>query len=158
MKRWVFWGVAAAIALVIIGLFVLYSIARSGITEDLQQAEEIMKSHEEVESVQDVHYYNGNEAVYTGEAVNTSGVPVWVFVKEGEVVNTLRKDNSLTFEEATKQMKEKFSLQTLRSVKPGIEQGDMIYEVTFDKDGRLHFYYMSMEDGTFIKRYSVKKT
>ena len=41
------------------------------------------------------------------------------------------------------------------SVRLGMEKGLPLWEITYiDQENRYSFYYLSFEDGTFIRRYS----
>ncbi|SFE34564.1 hypothetical protein [Alteribacillus iranensis] len=158
MKKWVWWSGGIAIVLVICLVTVLYISARSVIAEEMKTAENIMLQNDEISTVHQVYYYYGDQAVYTGSSVTTEGNEAWVFVIEDNVVRIMNKEEGISVENAVQQVKEQFSLQQVRSVKPGIENGEAIYEMTFEKDERLHFYYIKMKDGSFIKRYSIKET
>ncbi|WP_240375555.1 PepSY domain-containing protein [Bacillus piscicola] len=158
MRRWLIGIAGFLILLFIAGAVIIYLTARSTLAEELNEAEAVMLQEEDVQAVHDVSYYYGEEAVYTGDAVLDNENRVWLFVVNGNVVKKLGKKSTLPPEEAAAIVKNRFKLKKVRSITPGIEKNEPLYEITFEKDGRLHYYYMRMEDGTFIKRYSLKQS
>ncbi|SFL71608.1 PepSY domain-containing protein [Salibacterium qingdaonense] len=140
------------------GLFYLgYTIVRSSLAETLDEAEKIVLAEENVESVQESFYYHGNETVHSVYAGLSDGSEEWFFLKQGSIAVRLPAEESISSAEAEDIVLDRFNIQNVRSIKPGLENGTPLYEVTFEDDDTLYYYYLSMENGDYIKRYSIQK-
>ncbi|MFD2704472.1 PepSY domain-containing protein [Salibacterium lacus] len=141
------------------GLFYLgYTIIRSPLAETLDEAENIVLAEDHVESVQESFYYHGNETVHSVSAELSNGSKEWFFLKEGSIILRLPAEDSISSSEAEEIVLNRFNRQHVRSIKPGLENGNPLYEVTFEDDNSLYYYYLSMENGDYIKRYSIQKS
>ncbi|MFB4163383.1 PepSY domain-containing protein [Alteribacillus sp. JSM 102045] len=158
MQRMVIRAAGVGLILILGIAAIIFFNARSSLAEDLNNAETLLHAEADIESVNNVSYYFGEDAVYTAEITNTEGENEWVFIRNEEIEERLPEQQSLKRSEAEELVKETFDLQKVRSVKPGYEQGEPIYEITCEKDNRLHFYYMNLKNGEFIKRYSMKQS
>ncbi|QPA32955.1 cell wall elongation regulator TseB-like domain-containing protein [Thermaerobacillus caldiproteolyticus] len=106
-----------------------------------------------------VYTYYGEQAyvVFVGTGRNGKKYIVWVPEKKGHVV-VKRADRGITEKEAVSKLKEERNPKRLISVKPGMEKGVPLWELTYiDEYNRYSFYYLSFEDGTFLKRYSFQQ-
>ncbi|SDH42028.1 hypothetical protein [Alteribacillus bidgolensis] len=158
MQRLIF-GAAGLGIIIILGVTaIIFFSARSSLAEELDNAERALLVEDDIAAVNNVSYFFGNEAVYTAETINTEGEAEWVFYQDGEIRERVLKQDSLDRSQVENVVKERFELQKIRNVKPGYENGEPVYEATFEKDGRLHFYYMKLRNGEFIKRYSMKQS
>ncbi|WP_026700922.1 PepSY domain-containing protein [Salibacterium aidingense] len=157
MQRWIL-GAGLAL-LLLVGLFViLYAAVRTPLADQLEAAEQTVMSEKDMEAVHNTYYYFGNEPVYTVNAERSDGSREWFFLQDESIIDHLPYDESITPEEAEKIVMEQFDRNSIRSVKPGMQDGEPLYEVTFEVDNTLQYYYLSMEDGNFIKRYSLQKS
>lgn len=158
MRRLIIGGAGLAFILFLGITAIIFFTARSSLAEELDHTKEILRAEENIDSVNQLSYYYGEEAVYSAEITNSDGEAEWLFVQDGNIIDRMKAKEGLSRIQAEDIVKERFGLQKIRSVKPGFEQGEAIYEVTFKKENRLHFYYMSLENGEFIKRYSMKQS
>lgn len=156
MKRFVFVGISLFL-LLIAALLTIFFIARSPLAEEWDEVEKIVMKAEGVQSVLDVDYYYGTEVVYTALVQTEGNGKEWIFVKDGEVIERIRTDETLSYEEATQLVINRFQLNKVKSVHAGMENNTPLYQMTFEMNDRLHFYYVDMRDGTFLKRYSIIK-
>ncbi|SDH06528.1 Uncharacterized protein YpmB [Alteribacillus persepolensis] len=158
MKRTIA-GMSGLVILLVIGVMaILFFYARSFLTDEYEAANAAVQQEEDIQHVENIHHYFGEEAVYTLEAVNTSGEEEWIFYHEGEVIERIPKQETLTAGEAKDLVNNRFQLQDIRRITPGYENDVPIFEVIFERDNRLHYYYMNLQDGEFIKRYSMKQS
>ncbi|WP_139217072.1 PepSY domain-containing protein [Salibacterium halotolerans] len=157
MKRWfLLTGIAVILAA---GLSYLgYTMVRSSLAQTLDEAENIVLAKENVTSVQESYYFHGQETVYSVYAVLSDGSEEWFFVKGGSAAARLPAQQSISSAEAKEMVRSRFNRQSIRSIKPGFENGTPLYEVTFENDNSLHYYYLSMKNGDYIKRYSIQKS
>ncbi|RSL33431.1 hypothetical protein D7Z54_10720 [Salibacterium salarium] len=157
MRR-LFLGAGLIIFLLLgIGL-ILFFTAHHPVAKEVETIEEDLLAQEEVETVRNVDYYYGETAVYTADVVRNNGSEEWFFVQDDSVVKKIKKENGLSRADAESMVLDRFDLDNVRSMKPGFEDGQALYEATFEMNNILYFYYMSLEDGEFIKRYSVQKS
>ncbi|MGY4690075.1 PepSY domain-containing protein [Salibacterium sp. K-3] len=156
MKRWLL--LIGLTVLVLAALSILgYTMVRSSLAEELDKAENLVLAKDNVHSVHDVYYYNGEETIYTVNAGLADGSDEWFFLNDNSITSRLPSEESISLKEAEEVVLDRFDRQTIRSIKPGMEDGEPLYEVTFKNDSTLHYYYLSMEDGAYIKRYSIRQ-
>lgn len=154
MKRFIWFGLGIIFLLLIAGS-TLYVFARASLAEDVKRVATIVLQEEDVQSVMDVDYYHGKEVVYSAIVQTDQNELERLFVRDEQVVTRISLEETLTEEEAMSLVRGRFQIDDIKSIHAGIENGTPLYQLTFEKDNRLHFYYLDMRDGTFIKRYSM---
>lgn len=156
MKKW----------LIAIGIFVIfiilasiyYQMIRSPLTNEEQEAVSIALAETKLEHVNSVEFYHGTDAyqVINGTDAKEEELIVWVRSDNKEVMTKRVKDG------LSKEQVEQFALNELSpteviSIRLGVEQGLPVYEITYiDGEHRYAYYYMTFDDGTFVKRYSLR--
>jgi uncharacterized protein YpmB len=109
--------------------------------------------------IDDIYTYYGEKTyiVFVGENRNGQKYIVWVPEKKGHVI-VKRADSGITKQEAIEKLKAERNPKEIISAKLGMEKGVPLWELTYiDHDNRYSFYYVSFEDGTFLKRYSFQQ-
>ncbi len=109
--------------------------------------------------IDDIYTYYGEKTyvVFVGENRKGKKYIVWVPEKKGRVI-VKRADRGITKQEAIEKLKAERNPKEIISAKLGMEKGVPLWELTYiDQDNRYSFYYVSFEDGTFLKRYSFQQ-
>lgn len=106
-----------------------------------------------------VDTYYGEKAYVVLEGTDKKGTKkiVWVPVKGGHIV-VKRAKSGITKQEAIAKLTAERQPKEIISAKLGMEKGVPLWELTYiEQDNRYSFYYLSFEDGTFLKRYSFQQ-
>jgi uncharacterized protein YpmB len=133
-----------------------YHAAVASKQKDEQRAIERAKEEADLTAVLDVDTYYGNETyvVVIGKNKDNKKMVVWV-PEKGNDLEVKPLSSGISKEEALALLKAEYSPKKVISAKLGMEKGIPLWELTYmDKQNRYSFYYVSFEDGTFIKRYS----
>ncbi|MDQ0299405.1 uncharacterized protein YpmB [Salibacterium salarium] len=138
--------------------FILFFTAHHPLAKETGTVKDELEAQEGIETVKDVDYYYGETEVYTADTIRDNGTEEWIFIQENSVIDRINKEDGLSRAEAENTVLDRFDLEKVRSLKLGMEDRQALYEATFEIDNTLYFYYMTFEDGEFIKRYSVQKS
>ncbi|WP_027408546.1 DUF5590 domain-containing protein [Anoxybacteroides tepidamans] len=109
--------------------------------------------------IDDVYTYYGEKTyvVFVGTDRKGTKKIAWVPEKKGRII-VKRAQSGITREEAIKKLEAQRHPQRIVSVKLGMEKEVPLWELTYiDQNNRYSFYYISFEDGTFLKRYSFQQ-
>ncbi|WP_078428471.1 DUF5590 domain-containing protein [Alkalihalobacterium alkalinitrilicum] len=159
MKKWVI-TIVCLLLLTTTGLSVyFYKMMRSPIDEHEQLAVQRVLNDTDVETVEGVSFYHGTESYIVIQGLNTEDKPVIAWVgNEDERIIVKNADDGLSKEEVMQFAIRELAPKKLISTRLGMENRLPIYEITYiDENDRYSFYYITFEDGTFVKRYSLKK-
>ncbi|WP_216829212.1 cell wall elongation regulator TseB-like domain-containing protein [Alkalihalobacterium elongatum] len=158
MKKWVITCICLLVFAAIGISSYFYQTMRSPITEQEQLAIERALNETELSVVDDVSFYHGTEPyiVVKGRTdQDDTGLIAWVGEEERIIVKNVA--DGLSKEEVRHFAQNELAPKELISVRLGIENRLPIYEITYiDENDRYSFYYITFEEGTFVKRYSLK--
>ncbi|WP_227936228.1 cell wall elongation regulator TseB-like domain-containing protein [Alkalihalobacillus deserti] len=134
-----------------------YQTIREPLLHNLEQAEHYVKGHL-LKTVYDVSYYHGTEAFYVLNGLTEEEEDTVVWVSEDfSFHHTEKTSDGISKEDAIAIVRKEDSVKRIQSVKLGYERGLPIYEVTYlNKDNRKGYYYLTFDDGTFMKRYVLR--
>jgi uncharacterized protein YpmB len=105
----------------------------------------------------DTYYGENAYVVFVGTDRKGTKKIAWVPEKNGSVIVKEAK-SGLTKREAIERLTAERNPKKIVSAKLGMEKGVPLWELTYiDEDNRYSFYYISFEDGTFLKRYSFQQ-
>ncbi|MFV8828333.1 DUF5590 domain-containing protein [Alkalihalobacterium sp. APHAB7] len=159
MKKWVI-TIVCALLIAAIGMSIyFYQNMRSPITEQEQLAIERALNETEIGIIEDVSFYHGTQPYVVIKGQQEDGetdLIAWVG-QEAESIVVKPAKNGLTEEEVRQFAVSELAPKRLLAVRLGLENRLPIYEITYiDQNDRYSFYYITFEDGTFVKRYSLK--
>ncbi|WP_017727990.1 cell wall elongation regulator TseB-like domain-containing protein [Halalkalibacterium ligniniphilum] len=157
IKKWVIVGLVLFFTLTI-GLSVYaYQVIRSPLLESQEQATSYVLEEGLLSSVTDVEFYHGTAAYIVLFGIDEDGDESIVWLNEENEAIVRKAEDGITFEQAREIAEAELPIQELRSIRLGIEVNRPIYEITyFDNEERQSYYYVTFEDGTFVKRYSIR--
>lgn len=158
MKKWnVFLSIC--IGVIIWQAVSVYDAALEPKQSLIETAKERAKQKVSFAHIQDIYTYYGEKAYVVLVGTDRKGTKkiAWVPEKGGQIV-VKRAERGMTEQEAIEQLKAKRHPKEIVSAKLGMEKGVPLWELTYiDQDNRYSFYYISFEDGTFLKRYSFQQ-
>ncbi|ARK30346.1 cell wall elongation regulator TseB-like domain-containing protein [Halalkalibacter krulwichiae] len=135
-----------------------YQMVRDPLLEQYERAEQYIKAEDLLQSVTDISYYHGTNSYYvvTGLSQDQEEKVVWVREDFNSHHLEFQKDG-ISEEDAISIVYQEDQVKEIHSVKLGFERGLPIYEVTYlNEDNRKGYYYVTFEDGTFMKRYVLR--
>ncbi|WP_209122630.1 DUF5590 domain-containing protein [Alkalihalobacillus sp. BA299] len=157
MQKWVI-TIVCLLILIGGGLFAyFYQTIRSSINEQEQLAVQRVLSDTDITTVEEVSIYHGTKpyTVILGQS-KENRVVAWVGNEEERIIVKNAKDG-LRKEEVKQFALAELAPKKLIAIRLGMENHLPIYEITYlDENDRYTFYYITFEDGTFVKRYSLK--
>lgn len=159
MKKWLIIS-AISLFLITIGVAIYtYSIVRSPLTDQLTEAEDIILASNQLETISNITYYHGSSSYFVANGIDTDGDEAFAWLLEGETEPTevLKESAGITSEEAVAITESEMNPETIQSVKLGMEDNLPLYEVKYQTDNNHQgYYYLTFEDGSYIKRYSLR--
>ncbi|MFC0559920.1 cell wall elongation regulator TseB-like domain-containing protein [Halalkalibacter alkalisediminis] len=157
MKKWlIIIFVLVTVLLTGAGVYA-YQTIREPLLHELEQAEHFVRG-QVLQTVYDVSYYHGTETYYVffGLTEDEEDTIVWVS-EDFSAYHTEKVSEGITKEEAIAIVKQQDRVKRIQSVKLGYERNLPVYEVTYlNEDNRKGYYYLTFEDGTFMKRYVLR--
>lgn len=156
-KKWLF-IVLAIVILSIVCFSIFYMSIRSPIKDDRERAIQYVLSETDIKEVIDVSFYNGSNhyQVITGMDEKGEEWIAWYSEEEDKLIKR-RKSQGLSENEVLNIVKQQLEVKKIKNIRLGIENNLPVYEVTYiDDEDRYAYYYLTFNDGTFVKRYSLK--
>lgn len=159
MKKWIIRG-SVALVVVIVALFIYaYLTVRAPLAEGYNMAEETVRNEELLESVRDVSYYHGEDAFYVVYGTDFDGDQAIAWVPQDEENNTItvvKESEGISPEDASDLTESAVNPSAIQSVTLGKEGNTPLYEVKYQTESNQQgYYYVSFQDGSFIKRFSL---
>ncbi|WP_332693234.1 DUF5590 domain-containing protein [Halalkalibacter lacteus] len=157
MKKWIFWVVIIFVVLTT-GLSVYgYQTIREPLKDNYEQAERYVLGQSLLHTVSNGTYYHGTDAYYVFEGImDEEEVIVWVS-EEFDSHQIAKVSDGISEGEAISIVQKQDEIKRIQSVKLGIERGLPVYEIIYvNNENRKGYYYVTFEDGTFMKRYVLR--
>lgn len=135
-----------------------YQTIRDPLANGFEQAEQYILSKSLLANVSDVNYYHGTEAYFVFKGKNQEGDEVIIWVTDDLVSHHVEKSSDgISKEEALAIVQSEANVARIKSIRLGYERDIPIYEITYtDQEQRQAYYYLTFEDGTFMKRYQIR--
>ncbi|MDV2683505.1 DUF5590 domain-containing protein [Alkalihalophilus lindianensis] len=135
-----------------------YHIIREPLVENYTEASNFVTSNELLQSIDSVHYYHGTTAHYVVKGLDEDGDEAIVWVKDDfETVNYRKASDGITYEQALSIAERALGESQIEQIRLGFTRGIPVYEVMYnDANQRKGYYYLTFDEGTFIKRYSIR--
>ncbi|MDT8859974.1 DUF5590 domain-containing protein [Alkalihalobacillus sp. MEB130] len=158
MKKWMIL-LAFIIVLSVTGLSVYaYQTIREPLYHHYEQAERYVIGQSLLSTIYHVDYYHGTDAyyVFTGLDEEETETIVWVSAQY-DSHHIEKASDGITKEEAIAIVTNENAVERIQTAKLGLERGLPVYEITFlNNENRKGYYYITFEDGTFMKRYLLR--
>lgn len=158
MRKWIILGVTVTLFIIFGTSIYAYQLIRSPIHEQFEKAR--THSYElGIVDVQSVDYYFGTDPFYVVQGFNEEGEETILWIKEDFSFHHIeRKADGISFEDALTIVTNEEVVKDVLSIKLGFERGLPIYEVVYESDDdRQGYYYVTFSDGTFMKKYLLRK-
>ncbi|MFC4735861.1 DUF5590 domain-containing protein [Bacillus daqingensis] len=175
----------AGTAAVGVTVYAVLNSALNPLEERQALAAEAAEEEYELQEIREIEYFHGAVSYQVIDAVDASGEDVYVFVEdplpeeeeaaeeldeadneageqeepaEGEErdIIVLNKNDGIAQDEAVSIAASDADISRFISVKPGFISDTAVYEVRYrDSEGRFGYYYVSFEDGDYLRRYEL---
>ncbi|MFC0470250.1 DUF5590 domain-containing protein [Halalkalibacter kiskunsagensis] len=158
MKNWIL-VIIIILFVTIAGMSVYgYQTIREPLKHNYEQAERYVLGQSLLQSVSDISYYHGTDAYYVFEGTSVDDEEVIIWVSEEFDSHQMAKVNEgISVDEAVAIVKKQDEIKRIQSVKLGFERGLPIYEIVYvNNENRKGYYYVTFEDGIFMKRYVLR--
>ncbi|KHF40301.1 cell wall elongation regulator TseB-like domain-containing protein [Halalkalibacter okhensis] len=158
MKKWIIIIVIISASL-LTGLSVYaYQTIREPLLHHYDQAENYVVGQSLLQTVMNVTYYHGTDAYYVFNGLDDDGEETLVWVSDDfDFQHVQRASDGITREEAIAIVQRDEEVSRIEATKLGFERGLPVYEITyFTNENRKGYYYVTFEDGTFMKRYLLR--
>ncbi|MFC5714258.1 hypothetical protein ACFPU1_16020 [Thalassorhabdus alkalitolerans] len=152
-------SVAIVVALIVVGIL-FYQSARSPLASLETRTIEAAQGEDGITSVEEAEIYNGEEQYRVARAINDEGEEEILFYdEEWELIDRRSAGEGVTKGQVRSMVEEAEEGVDIRSVRLGYDQNQPVYEITYrSQEGRFHYYYVTFEDASFVKRYSLQET
>lgn len=160
--------------------YVMYSSAMDPLQDREEEALAFAGEHITFHSVLSVNRYHGARSYQVIDALNEDDEPVYIWVEERFTVVEpriyddfeteieveeeeeprriiiRRHDSGITFEEVRDHIDNELDISRLNSIRLGMIGRTPVYEVNYlSEDGRQSYYYLTFEEGRYIRHYQL---
>ncbi|WP_017755548.1 cell wall elongation regulator TseB-like domain-containing protein [Calidifontibacillus oryziterrae] len=169
MKKWLFF-ISLLLIFVIWQASYIYMESIGGLKKEEQDAISYAKKHTNLIQATDVEYYHGSSAYYIvyGRSKYNEDLIVWVPASEDGELLTRLVNQGWKKEKVRSHVMESQNPLEIIDIRLGAEvmkdnrteKTEIIplWEVTYiDQQNRYTYYFIKFIDGSFVKRYSLKK-
>ncbi|WP_096200901.1 cell wall elongation regulator TseB-like domain-containing protein [Bacillus sp. FJAT-45350] len=159
MKKWFILG-SLILLLAIIGLTsYFYIIVRAPLVESQEELVQFAHENTEISIVNDVKHYFGSDAYTVIFGMNEEEENIIVWIREDrEKIVTKKVDDGWSKEQVIQFANEQLPLDKLVSIRLGVERELPVYEIAYiDNEDRYAYHYITFDNGTFVKRYSLRR-
>ncbi|MBD1381671.1 cell wall elongation regulator TseB-like domain-containing protein [Metabacillus arenae] len=153
--------IGALIFFAIAGIWIfsdVYQTARAGKTANYDNIRQVALDKAEFSSVEKIDSFYGKEEYYIVHGKkNGENVVAWVPEDTKKKIVVKKQSSGVSSEEVLSKLKQERNPKKIVNIQLGISEKDgLLWEVKYiDTKDRLTYYYVTFEDGTFIKRFSI---
>ncbi|PYZ94545.1 hypothetical protein CR194_03150 [Salipaludibacillus keqinensis] len=159
MKAWII-SISVIGFTVMLGLSIyLYQVIAEPIRDRQEQAVSLAGEQLDFTEVRGVEYYHGRRSYQIIDAVDEDGNDVYIWVEERDDedepnIETRLHSDGLSKQQVIDIAQQELTMERLKSVQLGMIGSTPVYEVNYiDELDRHSFYYLTFEDGTYIRHY-----
>lgn len=159
MKAWII-SISVILLVTVLALsYYLYEVTADPIRERQEQAILLAEQSVDFSQVRKVDYYHGRRSYQIIDAVDADRNDIYIWVEEKddsekENIEVRRQSEGLTKQEVIDIVQDEITIERLKSVRLGMIGSTPVYEVKYIDDEKRHsFYYLTFEDGTYIRHY-----
>ncbi|ADC51178.1 hypothetical protein BpOF4_15645 [Alkalihalophilus pseudofirmus OF4] len=158
MKKIIFTGLVVGFLALVGTSAYAYHIIRAPLVESYNEAKDLALSNQHLQTVEGAHYYHGTEAYYVLTGTNDDNDEMIVFVGDDlETVHELKRADGISYDQAMEIAQRELPDRKIEKIRLGYTRGVPVYEVMYnDQNARTGYYYLTFEDGSFLKRYSIR--
>ena len=160
MKKWVILISTFSLITISVISYFYYITIRSPIISEQIAASEFILEHTDAVTIKQISYYHGINGYQVARAldINEEEIIIWVRNDFEEMV-VRNAEDGLSKDEIINLAKTELAPKRINNIRLGLENGVPIYEINYlDQDNRFAYYYVTFKDGTFVKRYSFKRS
>lgn len=112
----------------------------------------------DVKDVTFSNFYNGTESYQIFEGKDDDGNGIFIWIKDTLDLHMIKKkEDGLSYNEVLDFANKELEPKEIISIKLGMENSLPLYEITYiNQENRYSYYYISFEDGTYLKHYHLK--
>ncbi|ADU30173.1 DUF5590 domain-containing protein [Evansella cellulosilytica] len=155
----------------VIFTYLLYSSITSPLEERQLNAQQYVLANTTIAEINNIDYYHGRRSFQVMEGIDEEGTEVYIWFEE-----LLENDNEENSEDIEPQLviknqsdglskdhirdivHSRLNVKKIKDINLGIIGNTPVYEVIYVDDMDRHsFYYVTFEDGTYIRHYQFKK-
>ncbi|WP_100372740.1 cell wall elongation regulator TseB-like domain-containing protein [Bacillus sp. FJAT-45037] len=158
MKKWLLIVLISLFFIVVGTSAFVYQLVREPLVENYEQANQYIVENSLLDTMGEISYYHGTKAYYVVAGIDEDGDESIVWVNEDFTNSVQRKaSEGITYEEALNHVRNDIDGSAVTNIRLGYTRGTPIYEIMYtDETERQGYYYVTFEDGTFLKRYSIR--
>ncbi|UOE92305.1 DUF5590 domain-containing protein [Alkalihalobacillus sp. LMS39] len=160
MKKWIIFGIALFVVVIVSMSTYFYQTIRSPIVAEKAEISEFVIENTAVTNVDMVELYHGTESYFVIEGSNEQdeNIIVWINKEDRESIIVRNAADGITKDQVRSFALSELDPKKIISIRLGYENDRTVYEITYiDEEDRYSYYYMTFSDGTFVKRYSLRK-
>ena len=157
MKKWIIILIIFLFVLIVgVGIYA-YELVREPLTNQFEQAKRYVVEQQLLIDIDEVDYYHGTDSFFVFKGNNNEGDEMIIWVSDQfDTHHTELAQNGLQEEEVISLVHSE-GIVDIRSIRLGIERGLPVYEIIYQaEDGRRGYYYVTFEEGRFMKRYLLQ--
>ncbi|KMK76406.1 DUF5590 domain-containing protein [Alkalihalobacillus pseudalcaliphilus] len=159
MKKWFVIGMAAVLILSAVCFIYFYNEIRKPLVSGYEQA--LAFAHEEqlITEVEDIDYYHGTDTYFVLTGLDEDGDPAYAWIKDDyESYHVEKREDGISVDAALSIVEADYGTKEIIEARLGFERNVPAYEVLFiDDEDRQSYYYVTFDDGTFMKRYHLNR-
>lgn len=159
MKAWIISISVILLATIIALSYYLYEVTADPIRERQEEAISLARQSVDFSQVTKVDYYHGRKSYQIIDAIDSNENDIYIWVEENDepdkaTIEVRRQSEGLTKEDVIDMVQDEITIEKLKSVRLGMIGSTPVYEVKYIDDEERHsFYYLTFEDGTYIRHY-----
>lgn len=168
MKSWII----ALVTMLIVGFigfsYYMYEAISAPLIERQQETLSVIETMEGLHQIQSISYYHGRRSFQVFEGKNDDDEEIYIWVEElteeqkeedNEPQIIMRtKAEGITQQQVRDIVHSRLDIKQIKGINLGIIGVTPIYEVIYeDQSNRQSFYYVTFEDGTYIRHYQFQK-
>ncbi|MCD8510701.1 MAG: DUF5590 domain-containing protein [Bacillus sp. (in: Bacteria)] len=168
MKGWII----AVLIIIVVGFisfsYYIYEAISAPMIERQQNVISLINNLEGIHEINNISHYHGRRSFQVFEGINDDDQEIYIWVEElkeeqkeentePQVITRLKSDG-LTEQQVKDIVHGRLNINEIKSINLGIIGITPIYEVIYeDQSNRHSFYYITFEDGTYIRHYQFQK-
>ncbi|WP_413380581.1 DUF5590 domain-containing protein [Alkalihalobacillus sp. 1P02AB] len=159
MKKWIISSIFLLFITFLGVAFYMYQLVREPLTEAYEQVLVYVENEQLLNDISDISYYHGTETYYVITGEDEDGDMAYLWLKEDlSFYDLYKQSDGITAEAAMAIVNQDYGAEEVVQVRLGYERKMPAYEVMFiDDENRQSYYYVTFEDGAFMKRYHLNR-
>ncbi len=137
----------------------IYSLANEPIRQKEEKALDFVKKTIAIDRIVKRDFYHGTDSYQVFEALDSNGEEIIIWVPDTLNKYVMKKkDQGISFTVVRQFVIEKLHPKQIISIKLGMENSIPLYEIIYkDQQNRYAYYFITFNDGTYLKHYYLKQ-